>query len=49
MPGTMRSAYTYSYGTDGDANGMERSLHYPSGNRVNYSYNAAGRITAIRP
>jgi RHS repeat-associated protein len=38
---------TYGYGTAGSANGRLVSITYPSANRINYAYDAAGRISAI--
>ncbi len=37
----------YTYGTQGSALGRLTSLTYPSGNRVNYSYDAGGRVNEI--
>ncbi len=36
---------TYAYGTTGAATGKLVSITYPSGNRVNYGYDAAGRVS----
>ena len=36
---------TYAYGTTGSATGKLVSITYPSGNRVNYGYDAAGRVS----
>lgn len=38
---------TYTYGTSGTATGKITSITYPSANRINFSYDAAGRITGI--
>ncbi|ESS73629.1 hypothetical protein MGMO_15c00500 [Methyloglobulus morosus KoM1] len=38
---------SYSYGTADTANGKLASVTYPSGNRINYSYDANGRISGI--
>lgn len=50
LTGTQ-SAWTlavgYGYGTAGTANGKLASLTYPSGNKVNYAYDAAGRVSAV--
>ena len=40
-------AVAYAYGTSGAANGKPTSITYPSGNRVNYGYDSAGRISAV--
>jgi YD repeat-containing protein len=37
----------YGYGTSGSATGKLSSVTYPSGNQVNYRYDAAGRVSAI--
>ena len=45
---TARSRTTrYTYGSAGSSLGRLTAITYPSGNRVNYSYDAAGRIAAI--
>jgi len=38
---------SYGYGTSGGTNGKLVSITYPSANRINFSYDAAGRINAI--
>ena len=38
---------SYAYGTSGSATGKPVSLTYPSGNQLNFSYDAAGRINGI--
>jgi RHS repeat-associated protein len=38
---------TYTYGTGGTAMGKLSSITYPSGNRVNYSYNANGWVSGV--
>ena len=38
---------SYTYGTAGSANGKLTSITYPSGNRINYAFDAAGRMSAI--
>jgi RHS repeat-associated protein len=47
--GTSQWARTvsYGYGTAGSSNGKLTSITYPSGNRINYAFDAAGRISAI--
>jgi len=37
----------YGYGTSGSATGKLSSVTYPSGNQVNYRYDATGRVNAI--
>jgi RHS repeat-associated protein len=37
----------YGYGSEGNVNGRRTSVTYPSGNRVSYAYDAAGRIAGI--
>jgi RHS repeat-associated protein len=37
----------YSYGTEGSSLDKLTSLTYPSGNRINYSYDAGGRIEQL--
>lgn len=38
---------SYNYGSTGNVNGRRTSITYPSGNRVSYTYNAAGRLASI--
>jgi RHS repeat-associated protein len=38
---------SYAYGESGSANGKVVSVTYPSGNRLNYSYDVAGRMSNI--
>jgi len=38
---------SYGYGSSGNTNGKLIFITYPSGNRINYSFDAAGRISAI--
>ncbi len=38
---------TYSYGSEGSALGKLASISYPSGARVNYSYDTAGRVNGV--
>jgi RHS repeat-associated protein len=38
---------SYAYGTTGAATGKLSSMTYPSGNRVNYAYNANGQISSL--
>jgi RHS repeat-associated protein len=37
----------YTYGSTGTAKGKLASMTYPSGNRINYTYDAAGRIASV--
>jgi RHS repeat-associated protein len=41
--GTVNRTVSYAYGSDGKL----QSLTYPSGNRIVYGYNAAGRISSL--
>jgi RHS repeat-associated protein len=45
--GTKTLANAYAWGTSGTATGKLVSITYPSGARVNYSYDAAGRVSAL--
>ncbi|MCS0585532.1 HNH endonuclease [Massilia pinisoli] len=38
---------SYAVGTTGISNGKLSSITYPSGNRLNYTYDAAGRLSGI--
>ena len=38
---------TYAYGTTGTALGKLASVTHPSGNRINYLYDAAGRVSSV--
>ncbi len=38
---------TYAYGNAGTALGKLSAMTYPSGNRLNYSYDAAGQVSSI--
>ncbi|MBW8828404.1 MAG: Ig-like domain repeat protein [Burkholderiales bacterium] len=38
---------SYTWGTTGSATGKLTAITYPSGNRVNYGYDAAGRVNAV--
>jgi RHS repeat-associated protein len=38
---------TYGYGSTGTALGKLSAMTYPSGNRLNYSYDAAGQVSSI--
>lgn len=38
---------SYVYGTAGSAAGKLASVTYPSGNRINYTYDAAGRVSGL--
>ena len=40
-------AVTYGYGSAGSSTGKLSSVVYPSGNQVNYRYDAAGRVNAV--
>jgi RHS repeat-associated protein len=44
---SLSFAVSYGYGSSGSANGKLVSMTYPSGNRVNYDYDAAGRVNRI--
>lgn len=46
-PSSVTLSSSYTYGTDGSALGKTASFTYPSGNRINYSYDSAGRISGI--
>ena len=37
----------YGYGSEGSVNGRRTTLSYPSGNRISYTYDAAGGIASI--
>jgi RHS repeat-associated protein len=45
--GWMRYTVNYAWGGSGSAAGHVTSITYPSGNRIGYSYDAAGRIAAV--
>lgn len=45
--GAKTRTMTYAYGTSGSANGHVVSVTYPSANRINTTYDAAGRITSL--
>jgi RHS repeat-associated protein len=47
--GNTTRAFTvgYAYGTNGTATGKLASVTYPSGNRVNYIYDAAGQLSRM--
>jgi len=47
--GTGAKVFTtsYAYGASGTVTGKLISMTYPSGNRVNYAYDAAGRINSV--
>ncbi|TFW30199.1 RHS repeat-associated core domain-containing protein [Massilia horti] len=38
---------SYAYGTEGAALGKIASVTYPSGNRINYIYDAGGRVSSL--
>lgn len=40
-------AVSYAYGNSGNTTGKLTSVTYPSGNRINYSYDAAGRVNSL--
>ena len=44
---TKSFTLTYAWGTTGSAMGKLTSITYPSGTRVNYGYDSAGRINAV--
>lgn len=44
---TQSYSVAYGYGSDGSINGRRTSITYPSGNRIGYTYDAAGRIASI--
>lgn len=37
----------YAYGTEGSAVGKLASITYPSGNRINYLYDASGQVSSV--
>ncbi|MFJ2986825.1 RHS repeat-associated core domain-containing protein [Collimonas sp. NPDC087041] len=41
------STLSYAYGSSGNTTGKLISVTYPSGNRINYSYDAAGRVNSL--
>ncbi|MFJ2988645.1 RHS repeat-associated core domain-containing protein [Collimonas sp. NPDC087041] len=41
------STLSYTYGSSGNTTGKLISVTYPSGNRINYSYDAAGRVNSL--
>ncbi|WP_211441782.1 RHS repeat protein [Collimonas humicola] len=41
------STISYAYGSSGNTTGKLVSTTYPSGNRINYGYDAAGRINSL--
>jgi RHS repeat-associated protein len=45
--GNLVRTLAHEWGTTGNAKGRLTRLTYPSGNRLNYSYNAAGQISEI--
>ncbi|MCE3261106.1 MAG: Repeat family protein [Pseudoduganella sp.] len=44
---SFEARVSYQYGTSGNATGKLASMTYPSGNRINYSYDSAGRIISL--
>ncbi|MFC5472331.1 RHS repeat-associated core domain-containing protein [Paraherbaspirillum soli] len=49
VSGTTATSRTtsYTYGSSGNTVGMLASMTYPSGNRINFSYDAAGRVNSL--
>ncbi|MFC5475094.1 RHS repeat-associated core domain-containing protein [Paraherbaspirillum soli] len=49
VSGTTATSRTtsYTYGSSGNTFGKRTSMTYPSGNRINYSYDAAGRVNSL--
>ena len=45
--GAKTRTLAYTHGTSGSSTGHVTSVTYPSGNRINYQYDAAGRITSL--
>src|SRR4029077_19244232 len=41
------STISYTYGSSGNTTGKLTSVTYPSGNRINYGYDAAGRVNSL--
>lgn len=39
---------SYAYGSSGSAKGKLVSMTYPSGNRINFSYDTAGRVLSLK-
>jgi RHS repeat-associated protein len=46
-PSSFEARVSYQYGSSGNATGKLASMTYPSGNRINYSYDSAGRIVSL--
>jgi RHS repeat-associated protein len=44
---SLAHTVSYTYGSGGSATGKLTSMTYPSGNQVNYRYDAAGRVNMI--
>jgi RHS repeat-associated protein len=44
---TATLTMTYTYGSQGTSTGKVESITYPSGNRINYGYDTAGRIHSL--
>ncbi|WP_230427212.1 RHS repeat-associated core domain-containing protein [Collimonas humicola] len=45
--GAQSATVSYAYGSSGNTTGKLVSTTYPSGNRINYGYDAAGRINSL--
>jgi RHS repeat-associated protein len=45
--GARTRTVSYAYGTTGTSTGKLTSITYPSGNRINYGYNANGQVETI--
>jgi RHS repeat-associated protein len=45
--GSFEARLAYTYGSSGAATGKDTSMTYPSGARLNYSYDGNGRISAL--
>ncbi|HWX02772.1 RHS repeat protein [Collimonas sp.] len=43
----ISSTISYTYGSSGTTTGQLVSMTYPSGNRINYGYDAAGRVNSL--
>ncbi|QNA87722.1 RHS repeat protein [Massilia sp. Dwa41.01b] len=44
---SLAQVVSYAYGTEGTSTGKLTAMTYPSGNRVNYRYDDAGRVSMI--
>jgi RHS repeat-associated protein len=47
-PSSKSFTVTYAYGTSGSANGKLQAITYPSGAKVSYGYDNAGRVNSVR-